>query len=197
MCNRCGIKVISSSVGGKMLWSKAFLSVQTPPNRSPGAFPPLSQPAQISGILCGVLGGHSLMPVLLHRILLVCRPQIRPELHRLGFGRATADHDPHRFSLDNQCTSGHERSPDEGEGCCARRVHRSCRRGAGCMLKQALYLERRARIGACRSDAGAGLCRVLRTQRFAEDQTGRVLRAAAALPFGVLFLVPPRIECAQ
>jgi hypothetical protein len=44
--------------------------------------------------LGGVFGGDPLMPVLLHRVLVVGRPQIGPEPDRFGRRRAALDDDP-------------------------------------------------------------------------------------------------------
>jgi hypothetical protein len=131
--------------------------VQTPPNRSPGAFPPLYQPAQFRTELCRVLGGHPLVPMLLHRILFIRRPQVSPESHRLWFGSSAPDDDPQRLSLDNEWTTGHGVLLHEGKLRASPKVHRSCRLARHCISKPALYLEWHDGNCACRSDAGGDL----------------------------------------
>jgi hypothetical protein len=136
--------------------------VQTPPNRSPGAFPPLvpagaTVPATRRGPygLGCVLGGDPLVPVLLHRIFLIRRPDIRPESHRLGLRCAAPDDYSQRFSLGNDewkpahgslLTRGNERV--SSRGCTVRAAPGAA--ASQCMIGTSLY----PAGSACRSDAG-------------------------------------------
>jgi hypothetical protein len=75
---------------------RALPKVQTPPNRSPGAFRDSTRSVgatRASPLRC-VLGGDPLMPVLLDRVLVVGSPEIGPEPCRFGLWRAASNDDP-------------------------------------------------------------------------------------------------------
>jgi hypothetical protein len=58
--------------------------------------------ARREGTLRGVLGWYPLMPVLVHRVFIVCGPEIGPEPHRLGRWRAAPDDDTKDLGLDRR-----------------------------------------------------------------------------------------------
>ena len=55
--------------------------------------------AQRALLLCGVLGGNPLVPVLLHGVLIVGGPEIRPKTNGLGLRSAAPNDDAQGFGL--------------------------------------------------------------------------------------------------
>ena len=79
-----------------------MLKIQTPPDRSPGAFRDGASRrgnARIAPTSSGVLGGNPLVPVLLHGVLIVSSPQICPKTDGLGLRSATPNDDAQRLGL--------------------------------------------------------------------------------------------------
>jgi len=75
-------------------------NVQTPPGRSSGAFRHAHDPQGVRALISGgVLGRNSLVPMQLDGIILVRRPEVSPEPHRLGLRGAALDDDPQRLRL--------------------------------------------------------------------------------------------------
>jgi hypothetical protein len=66
-----------------------------------GRFGAPPKPAGALGalLLCGVLGGNPQVPVLLHVVLIVGSPEIRPETNGLGLRSATPNDDAQRLGL--------------------------------------------------------------------------------------------------
>jgi hypothetical protein len=103
MSNRSGEDVSHSSLDGKVMRCKelAAKNTNTPEPKSGGVSAHRIEPAgaQRALLLCGVLGGNPLMPVLLHGVLIVGGPEIRPKTNGLGLRSATPNDDAQRLGL--------------------------------------------------------------------------------------------------
>src|SRR5690349_12803450 len=101
-------------------------NVQTPPNRSPGAFRSADRlavpwmcpwpielgPSRPAGLSRRVLRGHVAVPVVVTGFL-IGRPQVGPEASRLRGRGAVLDHDAHRDIRGDKLARAHDGDPDQ------------------------------------------------------------------------------------